>query len=177
MKTYTRKVDMKPFIVKELFIVRINFKTDTCQRGTNNCLSNITGEIPKLQKFTGKHQQFKISLGETQISNTQWGGRKSKSFSPGTDFVGLIFTGDFSGADSARVLRKGVLTHHICIVNSLKKLIFISMQIGNILQRYFSSKVGIFQLKWHYMASFGQQLHYMLTKTNLNLNLAIQILS
>ena len=68
----------------------------------------MTGEIPKLQKFTGEHQQFKISLGETQITNTHQGGRKSKPFSPGTDFVGLIFTGELSGVDSAGVLRQGV---------------------------------------------------------------------
>ena len=66
-------------------------------------------EIQKLQKFTGEHQQFKISLGETQITNTHRGGRKSKPFSPGTDFVGLIFTGELSGVDSAGVLRQGVL--------------------------------------------------------------------
>ena len=32
---------------------------------TKDCLSNITGNISKLQKFTGEHQQFKISLGVT----------------------------------------------------------------------------------------------------------------
>ena len=76
---------------------------------TNNYLSNITGEIQKLQKFTGEHQQFKISLGETQITNTHQGGRKSKPISPGTDFVGFIFTGELSGVDSTGLLRQGVL--------------------------------------------------------------------
>ena len=75
---------------------------------TNNCLSNITGKIPKLQKFTGEHQQFKTFLGETPITNIHWGGRKSKPISPGTDFVGLIFTGELSGVDSAGVLRQVV---------------------------------------------------------------------
>ena len=69
----------------------------------------MTGEIPKLQKFTGEHQQFKISLGETQITNTHRRGRKSKPFLLGTDFIGLIFTGELSGVDSARELRQGVL--------------------------------------------------------------------
>ena len=137
---------MKPFIVKQLFIVCINFKTDTCQRGTNNCLSNITGEIPKLQKFTGKHQQFKISLGETQISNTQWGGRKSKSFSLGTDFVGLIFTGEICGADSARVLRKGVLTHHISTVNLLKKKFPLACKLEIFCRDTFHQKLAFFNL-------------------------------
>ena len=68
----------------------------------------MTGEIPKLQKFTGEHQQFKISLGETQITNTHRGGRKSKPFSPETGFAGLIFTGELSGVDSSGVLRYGV---------------------------------------------------------------------
>ena len=63
---------MKPSIVKQLFIACINFKTDTCQPETKDCLSNITGEILKLQKFTGEHQQFIIFLGETQITNTHW---------------------------------------------------------------------------------------------------------
>ena len=46
---------------------------------------------------------------ETQITDTHRGGRKSKRFSPGTDFVGLIFTGELSGVDSAGVLRQDVL--------------------------------------------------------------------
>ena len=76
---------------------------------TKDCLSNITGEMPKPQKFTGEHQQFKISLGVTQITNIHRGGKKSKPFSPGTDFVGLIFTGELSRVDSAGVLRQGVV--------------------------------------------------------------------
>ena len=91
---------MKPFIVKKLFIACINFKTYTCSLETKDCLSNITGEIPKFQKFTEEHQQFKISLGETQITNTHRRGRKSKPFLLGTDFIGLIFTGE---------LRQGIL--------------------------------------------------------------------
>ena len=75
---------------------------------TKDCLSNITGKIPKLQKFTGEHQEFKISLGVTQITNILRGGKKSEPFSPGTDFVGLIFTGELSGVDSPGVLRQGV---------------------------------------------------------------------
>ena len=47
---------------------------------------------------------------ETQIINTHWGGRKSKPFSPGTDFAGLISTGELFGVDSAGVVRQGVLT-------------------------------------------------------------------
>ena len=66
--------------------------------------------MPKLKKITAEHQQFKISLGETQISNTHWGGRKCKPFSSGTDFVGLIFIGEASGMDS-EVLRQDVLTN------------------------------------------------------------------
>ena len=73
-------------------------------------MSNITGQIPKLQKFTGEHQRFKISLGENQITNTHWGGRKSKPFSPGIDFVRLTFTRELSGVDSAGVLRQGVFS-------------------------------------------------------------------
>ena len=105
---------MKPYIITQLFIACINFKTDTCSPGTNNCLSNITEEIPKLQKFTEKHQQFKISLGETQI-NTHRRGRKSKPISLGTDLVGLIFTRELSRVDSAGVLRK-------CVVISLSDI-------------------------------------------------------
>ena len=108
-KTYTRKIHMKPSVVKQLFTACINFKTDTCQPGTKDCLSNITGEIPKFQKFIEEHQQFTISLGETQITNTHREGRKSKPFPPGTDFVGLIFTEELSRVDSAGVLRQGVL--------------------------------------------------------------------
>ena len=66
-KTYTRKIHMKPSVVKQLFTACINFKTDTCQPGTKDCLSNITGEIPKFQKFAEEHQQFTISLVETQL--------------------------------------------------------------------------------------------------------------
>ena len=66
-------------------------------------------EIQKLQKFTGEHQQFKISLEETQVNNAHPGGKKSKSISPGTDFVGLIFAGELSEVDSVRVLRQGLL--------------------------------------------------------------------
>ena len=43
----------------------------------------------------------------TQITNTHPGGWKSKPFSPGTDFVGLIFTGELSGMDPAGVPRQG----------------------------------------------------------------------
>ena len=32
----------------------------------------------------------------------------TKPFSPGTDFVGLIFTGELSGVDSEGVLSQGV---------------------------------------------------------------------
>ena len=63
--------------------------------------------MPKLQKFTGEHQQFTISPGETQITNTHWGGRKSKPCSPGTDFIGLILTEELSGVDSAGLLMQG----------------------------------------------------------------------
>ena len=62
-------------------------------------LNETKTKIPKLQKFTGEDQQFKISLGETQITNTHRGGRKSKPISPGTDFAGLIFTEELSGVD------------------------------------------------------------------------------
>ena len=75
---------------------------------TKDCLSSITGEISKLQKFIREHQQFKISLGVTQITNAHRGGTKSKPFSLATDFAGLIFTGEFSAVDSVRVLRQGV---------------------------------------------------------------------
>ena len=61
---------MKLSIVKQLFIACINSKTDTCQPETKYCLSNITGEILKSQKFTREHQQFTIFLEETQITNT-----------------------------------------------------------------------------------------------------------
>ena len=37
-----------------------------------------------------------------------WGGKKSKRFSPGSDFTEQIFTGEISGVDSAGVLRQGV---------------------------------------------------------------------
>ena len=37
-----------------------------------------------------------------------WGGKRSKRFSPGSDFTQQIFTGELSGADSAGVLRQGV---------------------------------------------------------------------
>ena len=92
---------MKLSVAKQLFIACISFKTDTRQPGTKDSLSNITEEIPKLQKVTGEHQQFTISVGETQIINTYQGGRKTKPFSPGTDFRGLVFTGELSGVDSA----------------------------------------------------------------------------
>ena len=98
---------MKPFIVKKLFIACINFKTYTCSLETKDCLSNITGEIPKFQKFTEEHQQFKISLGETQITNTHRRGRKSKPFLLGTDFIGLIFTGELSGGGFSRGTEAG----------------------------------------------------------------------
>ena len=56
-----------------------------------------------------KTSEIQIFFGETQIANTHRGGRKSKPFSPETDFVGLIFTGELSRMDSARVLKQGVL--------------------------------------------------------------------
>ena len=104
---------MKPYIVKQLFIACTNFKTDTCQPGTKGYLSNITREISKLQKLTGEHLQFKISLGEAQITNTHRGVRKSKPFSPGTDSAGLIFTGELSRVDSAGALgqERGMLLY------------------------------------------------------------------
>ena len=37
------------------------------------------------------------------------GGKKSKRFSPGSDFTEQIFTGEPSGVESAGVLRQGVL--------------------------------------------------------------------
>ena len=100
---------MTPSIVKQLFIACIHFKTNTCQLETKDFLRNITGKIPKLQNFSGEHQQFKTSLGETQITNTHRGGRKLTPFSSGTDFVGLIFVGELSGVDSAGLLRQDVL--------------------------------------------------------------------
>ena len=69
----------------------------------------MTGEIPKLQKFTGEHQQFKISLGETQITNTHRRGRKPKPFSPGSDFVGLIFSEELSGGGFNRGTEAGYM--------------------------------------------------------------------
>ena len=71
---------MKSSVVKQLFIACINFKTDACQPGTKDCLSNITGAILKLQKSTGEHQQLTISLGKTQITSTHRGGRKPQLF-------------------------------------------------------------------------------------------------
>ena len=49
-----------------------------------------------------------MSLGVTQITNAHPGGTMTEPFSPGTDFVGLIFTGDLSGVDSGGVLSQGV---------------------------------------------------------------------
>ena len=37
-------------------------------------------------------------------------GKKSKRFSLGSDFTEQIFTREFSGVDSARVLRQGVIS-------------------------------------------------------------------
>ena len=50
-----------------------------------------------------------MHTGEVENQNTHWGGRKSKPFSPGTDFVALIFTGELSRVDSSGVLRQGVM--------------------------------------------------------------------
>ena len=75
--------------------------------------------MPKLQLCTGEYQQFKISLGETQITNTHRRGRKSKLISPGTDFVGLIFIEELSGVDSAGLLRQGVSsTQDTSVINN-----------------------------------------------------------
>ena len=75
--------------------------------------------MPKLQLFTGEYQQFKISLGETQITNTYRRGRKSKLISPGTDFVGLIFIEELSGVDSAGLLRQAVSsTQDTSVINN-----------------------------------------------------------
>ena len=49
-----------------------------------------------------------MSLGVTQITNAHPGGTMTEPFSPGTDFVGLIFTGELSGVDSGGVLSQGV---------------------------------------------------------------------
>ena len=53
----------------------------------------------------------------TQIANTHRVGWKSKPFLLGTDFAGLIFTGELSGVDSAGVLRQGVAE-----VSSVKRI-------------------------------------------------------
>ena len=63
----------------------------------------------KTSEIHWEHRQFKIFLEVTQTTNSHCVGRKSKFFSPGTDFVSLIFTGKLFGVDSAGVLRKGVL--------------------------------------------------------------------
>ena len=68
--------------------------------------TNINEEISKLQKFIREHQQFKISLGVTQITNTYRGGTKSKPFSLATDFGRPhfhrgIFRGGFSPGTEA----------------------------------------------------------------------------
>ena len=39
------------------------------------------------------------------------GGKKSKRFSPGSDFTEQIFTGEISGLDSAGVLRQGMILY------------------------------------------------------------------
>ena len=57
----------------------------------------------------------------TQITNTHRGGRKSKPFSPGTDFAGIIFTGELSGVDSAGVLRQGVFIE--AVGNDIEELL------------------------------------------------------
>ena len=53
----------------------------------------------------------------TQNANTHRVGWKSKPFLLGTDFAGLIFTGELSGVDSAGVLRQGVAE-----VSSVKRI-------------------------------------------------------
>ena len=53
-----------------------------------------------------------FSRGETSYEYCQ-GGKKSKRFFPGSDFVEQIFTGELSEMDSAGVLRQGVMEHFI----------------------------------------------------------------
>ena len=43
------------------------------------------------------------------------GGKKSKRFSPGSDFTEQIFTGELSRGDSAVLLRQGVLVWSMTI--------------------------------------------------------------
>ena len=72
-------------------------------------LTNDQRQSEQYHQGNPKTSEIQFFFGETQIATTHRGGRKSKPFSPGTDFVGLIFTEELSGMDSARVLKQGVL--------------------------------------------------------------------
>ena len=53
----------------------------------------------------GKISNSRVLMRRPKLQiNAHRGGRKSKPFSPGTDFVGVIFTGELSGVDSAGLL-------------------------------------------------------------------------
>ena len=66
-----------------------------------------------MKKFTRDYQWRGIFPWVKQVMQYCWGGKKSKRFSPGSDFVELIFIGELSGMDSAGVLRHGVTEHFI----------------------------------------------------------------
>ena len=72
-------------------------------------LTNDQRQSEQYHQGNPKTSEIQFFFGETQIATTHLGGRKSKPISPGTDFVGLIFTGELSGVDSAGVLRQDVL--------------------------------------------------------------------
>ena len=86
-------------------------------------LTNDQRQSEQYHQGNPKTSEIQFFFGETQIATTHRGGRKSKPFSPGTDFVGLIFTGELSGVDSAGVLRrqgvqnqKNLLSSHYSII-------------------------------------------------------------
>ena len=47
------------------------------------------------------------------------GGKKSKRFSPGSDFTEQIFAGELSWVDSAGVMRQDVFTEHLWTTASM----------------------------------------------------------
>ena len=63
----------------------------------------------EIQKFTGDYQWSGIFPGLKQVMQYCQGSKKSKRFSPGSDFTEHIFTGESYRLDSAGVLREGVI--------------------------------------------------------------------
>ena len=98
--------------------------------GTKNHLNIITGLISKLisvelKNSLGNIKDLKLFLGSTLLYNVLRGGKECKPFSLGSNFTGLIFTGELSRLDLARPLRQVVLFERMlldCFLYILKSL-------------------------------------------------------